>query len=268
MKVVMTKGLLFSALAFLLFSLSFSSFSQTSDVVYCVPAGPRVALTFDDGPWRSYTPEVLAILKEKGVLATFFTVGQRIRIAPDILLLVHQAGHEIGLHTDDHKSLLHLTLQDQNAEIQRNYQAVQEIIPGLPIHFWRAPYGAIPKPLPSIVKDLGLKHQGWSVDSEDWRKPGEEKFLANVLLHVKDGGVILMHEHTQDARHFLPKIIDTLQSQGYQFVILSDLHAPTCPTGKPPLLDPPHPIDSEPSNLNILEGPSEEFSAPISSENH
>lgn len=196
---------------------------------YCVPAGPRVALTFDDGPWYNFTPELLSILNEKQVLGTFFVVGQRVRANPETLQLVYEAGHEIGLHTDSHQSLVTLTPTAQNAQIQRNYDAVRAVLPGMPIRYWRAPYGAVPKNLPSVVVDLGLKHQGWSVDTQDWRKPTEEIFLSNALGRVHDRAVILMHEHTYDTRTFLPVLIDKLREKGYQFVVLSDLKAPTCP---------------------------------------
>lgn len=248
----MRKGMLASGMALLVGSLfSFSVVAQTP--TYCVPEGPRVALTFDDGPWKNHTPEVLNILQDKGVLATFFVVGQRVRAAPDTLRLQHELGHEIGLHTDDHQSLVKLSPIAQNAEIQRNYDAVKAVLPDLPIKLWRAPYGAIPKPYPSVVRDLDLHHVGWSVDSEDWRKPGEAVFYANIFNRIKDGSIILMHEHTVDTRHLLPHLIDTLKTEGYQFVVVSDLHAPTCPVNllenQPELVDPQE--DKAPQNEEL-----------------
>lgn len=195
---------------------------------YCVPQGPRVALTFDDGPWSDFTPKVLEILQEKEVLATFFVVGQRVRASPGVLLMVHQSGHEIGLHTDSHKLLVNLSRPDQDAQLQRNYDSVRSVLPDAPIRFWRAPYGALPNPRPSAAANLGLRHQGWSVDTEDWRRPGQAVYFLNVSNRLRDGAVILMHEHTADTRAFLPRLIDELKEKGYQFVILSDLNAPTC----------------------------------------
>lgn len=191
--------------------------------------GPRVALTFDDGPRRGYTSEVLDILWSKGALGTFFVLGQQVSANPSLVHRILEEGHEIGLHSHSHPDMSKLTVLAQELETTRAWNALLTAAPDYAPVFWRAPYGSLSGVDMAFPKSLGMTHMGWSVDSFDWKNPSSELFLDNVLPRVRDGSVILMHDHTQSTRQNLAVLIDHLTEMGASFRTLSGLKDPLCP---------------------------------------
>lgn len=187
-----------------------------------------MALTFDDGPWSQYTADVLDVLGRHGVQSTFFMVGQRVAAVPSMARRVWEEGHEIGVHTQHHAALSKLGPNRQNLEITQNWEAIQLAVPQAAIHLWRAPYGDVPKPMPSAVVELGLKHMAWTIDTNDWRGGSDLDFQNSIFQHARDGAVVLMHEHTPLTRRNLETIIIALQEAGYQLVTVSSLKDPAC----------------------------------------
>ena len=197
----------------------------------CLPAGPRVALTFDDGPYANKTCPVLAILAREAAPSTFFVVGQRVRQDAQVLRDTAAAGHEIALHSDTHANLTHLSAQGAAGQMRRVLAAVDAALNGRGVvRFWRAPYGAIPGVASrrAIVDAIpGVKHMLWSHDTQDWRKPGREGFLS-VFRRAGDGAVILMHEHTAATQAWLIDGIEILRQRNTVFVRLSEMQLPVC----------------------------------------
>ncbi len=223
-----------------------------SQVEPCVNPGPRMALTFDDGPWPTHTDEILTVLSRHGVHATFFMVGERVEKAPAMARRVWEEGHEIGLHTQHHASLSKLSPEKRNLELSEDWDAIHAAVPEAHLHFWRAPYGDVPKPMPPVVQELGLVHQSWTIDTNDWRHGSDEDFLNAIFLGARDGAVVLMHDHTPLTRRNLDQVVTTLQQAGYQLVPVSLLKAPVCSvdvseTGQPSEqpLPPSLPVESE-----------------------
>lgn len=190
--------------------------------------GPRVALTFDDGPRRGHTSEVLDILWSKGAVATFFVLGQQVSANPTLVHRILEEGHEIGLHSHSHPDMSKLTLLAQELETTRAWNALLDIVPDYSPVFWRAPYGSLSGVDMAFPKSLGMTHMGWSVDSFDWKNPSSELFLENILPRVRDGSVILMHEHTPATRQNLAVLIDHLAEMGASFRTVSTLKDPVC----------------------------------------
>lgn len=193
--------------------------------VDCLPPGPKVALTFDDGPLPG-TRVVLDILHERGVRATFFLVGRQI---PKQRLMVQEmvdAGHEIGVHTYSHADLGAVNSKTVDAEIEKGFDKVSEISP---TQIWRAPYGNVPRNMEKAIQ-LGLTHVYWSADSKDWQRPSPEVWWNNIIQQLKPDqpNVVLMHDHSAVTRAMLPELIDYLRREQYEMVTVSELTAPVC----------------------------------------
>ncbi|HXJ63908.1 MAG TPA: polysaccharide deacetylase family protein [Actinomycetota bacterium] len=182
-----------------------------------------VALTFDDGPSRVYTPQILAILQHFGVKATFFTIGFEIDEFPDVIREEHTAGMVIGNHTWDHPE--HPPFRDLPAakirdEMQKTTDALNKL--GVDPYLFRPPGGTYGDTELSVAQSLGMRVVLWSIDPQDWRSDIKPKEIVdNVLSHVHAGSIILMHDGGgfQDATvKALPKIIKGIRAKGLDIV--------------------------------------------------
>lgn len=188
--------------------------------------GKVVALTMDDGPSK-YTSEVLDILKEEDVKATFFVIGQNIAGKEDILKREYDEGHEIACHSWDHASFTKLDFDALMTEqISKTNDAI-EAATGKRSIMDRPPGGAINKELAAQMQRPQIL---WSSDSEDWKFNRDmEKDAAvsaavdKAMGEVSDGGVILWHDLHKTAPDIARSLISQLKAEGYQFVTISQL---------------------------------------------
>lgn len=187
---------------------------------------PLVALTFDDGPWPGQTEQILSILQERGVPATFFMLGMRIERAPDLARAVADAGHVIGNHTYWHVNLS--TAQPDVAawEIEGTNQMIAAATGARPTWI-RAPGGNLGGPARTYIAQAGMRHALWTVDPQDWNDAATPEQVAwNVISTTRPNAVIVMHDgggNQATTIAALPMIIDTLRSYGYEFVTLDEL---------------------------------------------
>lgn len=179
-----------------------------------------VALTFDDGPSGKYTRVLLDGLEQRGVRATFFLCGYRIEEYPELTRRICKEGHEIGLHGYSHKSMHKMSRKEIEQELHRSLQLLPE---GCSITFLRPPGGKCSKQVITAAESLGLAVLDWSVDPKDWATDDVQAIEANVLCHVRDGDVILLHDMSYSSVEAALYIVDTLQSQGFRFVTASQL---------------------------------------------
>lgn len=180
-----------------------------------------VALTFDDGPDPTDTPDVLDILKEKKVRATFFVLGQAAQSNPYLLKRLVNEGHEIGNHSFNHDYQQRHLVEEMNQTDKEVFAAT-----GTHTYFYRPPGGFLSKSQLEIIKGNGHVVALWSVDSKDWRNPGIKQIVDNVIKHVFPGAIILMHDggyHRTQTVKALGPIIDALRERGYRLVTLSEL---------------------------------------------
>lgn len=190
-------------------------------------SGKLVALTFDDGPENYYTPMILDVLKEKGVPATFFVMGQKMNTFPEIMKRIVNEGHGIGNHSWNHPNLSKTWSSKVRVEIQSTQEAMQKIV-GRKSDLFRPPYGAVTKADLVVLNGLGMRNIGWSVDTLDWSGLPADKILEIVHRQITPGGIVLQHNF-QDGKlldgsvEALPRMIDELQAQGYQFVTVQTL---------------------------------------------
>lgn len=184
---------------------------------------PFVALTFDDGPHPSLTPQLLDILAERNVKATFYLVGRAVAHSPQIVRRMVEEGHEVGNHSWSHPVLASRSQAGILQEIDWTNQAVFDAAGVIPRTF-RPPYGALElHQRLSLINDRDMPTVLWSVDPEDWRRPGEQYITNFILSNSTPGSIILTHDiHAPTVRSF-PKILDGLIANGYQFKKISTI---------------------------------------------
>ena len=178
-----------------------------------------VALTFDDGPNDTTTLDLLKILKDNDVKATFFELGQMVDRYPEVSRKVHEEGHEIASHSYSHPQLNTLSPEDVKAEITKTDKAIYQATGVLPKNL-RPPYGAIDQ---QSAQAAGKSIIQWSVDTEDWKLKDPNKILKVVQNNVYDGSIILLHDIHPKSVQAVPGIIQTLKAQGYEFVTVDQL---------------------------------------------
>jgi len=188
----------------------------------------KVALTFDDGPDSVYTPQMLDVLKQHQVKATFFFIGNRAKLFPEIVQKVVQEGHIIGNHTMTHPDILKLNAQDAMANIQQAEDALAELI-GYRTALFRSPYGSLNPERIKEIEKMGYKIIAWNVDSLDWKSLTAEQVKTNILENVKEGSIILQHsaggegENLSGSVAALNEIITILKGEGYEFVTIPEM---------------------------------------------
>ena len=188
--------------------------------VYYVDDGPKtIALTIDDGPSPVYTPQILAILDKYHVTASFSMVGENVTYYPSVARDVADAGHMIVNHTWDHADLARLTAKQTEAEIGNATDAIHHATGRAPTIF-RAPYGAWSKTTLEYCANQNLLPLDWSVDPQDWARPGVSKIVSNILKNTETGSIILEHDGGGDRSETvaaLQIVIPRLLDRGYRF---------------------------------------------------
>ncbi|WP_460194636.1 polysaccharide deacetylase family protein [Thermosynechococcus sp. FA-CM-4201] len=209
-------------------------------LVYQVkPVKPEkvVALTFDDGPWGTSTRQVLQILKEEDVKATFFVLGKHALMYPDIIADIVKAGHAVGNHSWSHPykrvdpEVAKQEIENTSALIAKQSQAQTRL--------FRPPGGNLTTGLVDYAKSKNYAIIMWSVDTHDTRpNTTAADIVERTLKEVKPGSIILLHDGGGDratTRQALPTLIRRLRQKGYRFVTVPELLqlAVKAPTPKP-----------------------------------
>jgi peptidoglycan-N-acetylglucosamine deacetylase len=175
-----------------------------------------VRLTFDDGPNRRATPEILDTLSAHGATATFFVVGQMAAASPGLVRRESREGHNVGNHSWDHPDLATLDRTQVESELQRTNDLIEQATGTTPTE-WRPPYGATNAAVEAAAEDVGLTSTVlWTVDPRDWADPPATTVRDRVLQAVRPGSVILLHDGSgANTPEALPMILDGLADMGY-----------------------------------------------------
>ncbi len=183
-------------------------------------SGQRAAaLTFDDGP-DTATPQILTILAQKGVPATFFVLGGNASALPNMIDKIRAGGHEIANHTWSHPDLTRLNAEAIKKELSRT----SDLLGGCA--FLRPPYGSYNATVTTVAGELGMRLALWDVDTRDWESKDKDAILRTFHAEIKPGAIILMHDGGGDRSATvaaLPIMIDWLLSNGYALTTLSGL---------------------------------------------
>lgn len=178
-----------------------------------------VALTFDDGPNPDTTSQLLDILKQEQVHATFFVLGSRAQYYPELVRRAADEGHQIGTHTYGHKQLTKLTDKERRDEIERANEAIENAVGALPTAL-RPPYGSYND---DVKADAHMPVVMWSVDPEDWKYRDADTVCEHIVSAVKDGDIVLLHDIYQSSVEGAQKAIQALKADGYTFVTVEQL---------------------------------------------
>lgn len=188
----------------------------------------EIALTFDDAPDADFTPKVLDVLKQEGVKATFFVVGNRVEKHPDVFKRMVEEGHMIGNHSYSHANLPKLNDADFRDQITRTDQIISQYT-GYTPNIVRPPYGNISEGQIQWLASQHKKIVNWNVDSLDWKGLSAEQVRTNVLAQVGPGAIILQHaaggtgEDLSGTVAALPDIIHKLKNDGVKLVTIPEL---------------------------------------------
>ncbi|MET9294898.1 polysaccharide deacetylase family protein [Streptomyces sp. NPDC003077] len=188
-----------------------------------VHAGPKaLALTIDDGPDPVWTPQVLSLLSRYGVPATFFLIGSRAEAHPDVVRRIVAGGHLLGNHTWSHPDLGELPAARVREEMERTGEVIARTTGEQPPELFRAPGGNFTHEALAVCDELGLWPVSWSVDPQDWARPGTDRIVERVLAQTRSGSIILNHDGGGDRsqtvaalRIYLPR----LMAAGYWFTV-------------------------------------------------
>jgi peptidoglycan/xylan/chitin deacetylase (PgdA/CDA1 family) len=209
-----------------------------------IEAGTRgrrdVALTFDDGP-SAWTPKLVKVLRSRGVPATFFPVGYAIKEYGRYLQLLRRDGFTVADHTMNHHLMGQLPAETQASEIDLQASLLREA--GLPYpRLFRPPYGSLNADTRLLLNERRMLMVLWSVNPQDYNRPGTKAIVSRVMATVKPGSIVLMHDGGGDRSQTVaavPVIVRKLRARGYRLVTVPQLLAD----------DPPPRLQGPPPNL-------------------
>lgn len=189
-----------------------------------------IALTFDDGPYPPYTEQLLKVLEEEKVPATFFLVGENALKHTTLVKQVQSAGHEIALHSYVHRDQLKLSAEEVAANLTEGKAALAKIT-GASVKLFRPPHGFKDWTVMAEIEKAGLKAVNWSVIPRDWTNPGADVIAQRVIEKAEPGAIVLLHDgdspsckaSREQTVQATGKIIRELRKQGYRFVTISEL---------------------------------------------
>lgn len=179
----------------------------------------KIALTFDDGPHPQYTPEMLAALKERGVKATFFLLGQEVEKYPEIVKQIQEEGHLVGNHSYRHEQLSKLSMEQACNQVERTNKLICDIT-GVYPSYLRPPFGDWHEKLDC---EMNMVEVLWDIDTLDWSSQNHGAIVKKVLKNIQENDIILMHDGYETSVTAAMEIIDTLQKEGYEFVTVDEL---------------------------------------------
>lgn len=181
----------------------------------------KIALTYDDGPTPGVTDFILEQLAAHRSKATFFVIGQRVRAFPKLAQTIVEQGHEIANHSYTHPDLSKLQDGAVANEIEKTQKTIEDIC-GVTPHYFRPPYGAFRATQGALARAQHVQVIIWSIDPQDWRRPGAEIISQRITAPSSGGDIILCHDlHFQTAaasRIFIPHL-----AKNFSLVTLSNL---------------------------------------------
>ena len=180
---------------------------------------PKIALTFDDGPSTAWTPALLDGLKERGVKATFFLIGENADKNPEIVKRMAEEGHLIGNHTYHHVELTKVSENEARLELADTSAAIVRIT-GKEPEYMRPPFGAWQRKLEQEIQMLPVL---WTIDPLDWTTENQDEIVNKVVTEAEENDIILLHDCYKSSIEAGLRIVDILQEEGFVFVTVDEL---------------------------------------------
>jgi peptidoglycan/xylan/chitin deacetylase (PgdA/CDA1 family) len=213
----------------------------------------KIVLSFDAGSTDRGAAEILDALRGRGIRTTVFLTGQFIRRYPDLTRRIASDGHEVGNHTFDHPHLTTYALDGRQRtrpgvteemvrrELEETASLYRDVTGRAMASLWRAPYGEENDEIIAWARSAGYRHVSWThgggrnMDALDWvsdpdspRYRTSDRVISRLLASARPGSIILMHlgsEREDPVADHLPRLLDTLSSEGYRFSTASELIA-------------------------------------------
>ncbi|MGW1780737.1 polysaccharide deacetylase family protein [Streptomyces sp. NPDC002143] len=192
------------------------------EIAHASDQGARgVNITIDDGPDPGWTPQVLQVLRENGVKATFCMVGTQAQAHPDLVKAVVADGHRLCDHTVSHDTTMDTKSESyQSQQILDAERMITEASGGVRPMYYRAPGGAFTPYSRTLAASRGMRPLGWNVDTKDFERPGADAIVTTVQHEVSNGPTILFHDAGGDRSQSvtaLREVLPWLKEQGYSF---------------------------------------------------
>ncbi len=177
-------------------------------------------------PWGNEdTQQLIDIMAKHQIKATFFVVGEWVDKYPESVKALHDAGHEVMNHSNDHAHMSELSTEEIVADVaacNEKIEAVTGVVPTL----IRPPYGEYDDHVVNAIRSMGMEPIQWDVDSLDWKDLSAGDITQRVLSKVQPGSIVLFHNAALHTPEALPGIIEALLQEGYTFVPISELILP------------------------------------------
>lgn len=201
---------------------------KTGKIIWEVPTSQKlIALTFDDGPSPTFTPQIINLLNKNKAKATFFVTGKQAEKFPELIKLTASQGHSIGNHMYQHQLISRLSLEALIDDLSRANKIIFDLTGTAP-HFFRPPDGYYDETIVKAAEALNYQVViwTWSQDTRDWSGISAAKISERVIDNAKPGDIILLHDQGGDRSNTveaLEIILSALTKEGYKFVTLDEL---------------------------------------------
>lgn len=180
----------------------------------------KIAFTFDDGPDKEVTPEVLKVLKEEGVQAAFFTVGKNVVENPELVKQIDAEGHVVGNHTFNHAYVFNNRAASK--QVTDGREAIEKVIGKKAVYF-RPPFGVMNPKIANAIQKENCKVVGWDLRSQDGRIRTKEATVSRVRNHLKKSTLLLFHDTNPTTPEAVREIIHLCRENGMEIVPLPEL---------------------------------------------
>ncbi len=181
-----------------------------------------VSLSFDAAWGNEDTQTLIDILGKYSVKVTFFVVGQWVDKYPESVKALHEAGHEVMNHSDDHAHFNTLSADQIVANVNACADKL-EAVTGVRPTLFRPPYGEYDDHVIAAVRSMGVEPIQWDVDSLDWKDLSAKEIYNRVTTKVRPGSIVLFHNAALHTPEALEDIVKFLLSEGYTIVPISQL---------------------------------------------
>ncbi|WP_433682331.1 polysaccharide deacetylase family protein [Nocardia sp. CA-119907] len=223
-------GALFVAVVVLLgvgtyYLMNSRTYQLAGRIVHRVDTNDKVvALTIDDGPSAPY-PEVLKVLADAQIPATFYLIGENLAARPEAGRAIAQAGHELGNHSYTHQRMVFVSADSVRDELERTDAEIAKTGYQGPITF-RPPFGKKLWALPKYLSDHDRTTVTWDVEPDSGKVASTDEIVAETVAKVRPGSIVLLHVWSDQgaaSMAAIPRIVSELRSRGYSFVTISNL---------------------------------------------
>ncbi len=194
------------------------------------PAERAVALTFDDGPSQPFTAQVLDVLREHEIKATFFVIGENLARNPELAARMVREGHELANHSQSHPWVFKMRFSSIREDIELCQDGIEKAAAYRP-RFFRQPVGLNNPSVMKVLDEMGMVMVGWQARAYDGFRVSADKVVSRIMRGVGPGGIILLHDGCDGVLECdrtptveaLKVIIPGLKEKGYRFSTVSGL---------------------------------------------